>query len=327
VRPSSRLGCAILLLASCFPICSALPPAPTAPAQQPSPPPAVLSEQTKLVVVPVTVTNRLGHFVSGLTQANFQVYEDGKPQPIAMFRDADVPVTVGIVVDHSGSMGARSDDVIQGATAFVRASNPQDKEFVVNLGNTISFGLPPNVPFTSDVAQLQAALSVPSASGYTPLYDAMAAALQHFEGAPSEKKVLVLISDGGDDASTHKFSDVLRMAQTANVAIYSIGLLDPLSADQNPSVLRKFARETGGDSYFPNSASGVLSVCIAIAADIRHQYTLAYHPPDDGKTGYRKIRVAVRAPGRGRLFVRAKTGYFDSVVSPAAASDAPQGRQ
>jgi len=305
VRPSVRAGCAILSFAICFP-------ARVVSRPQDSLPQGVLSEQTKLVVVPVSVTDRLGHFVSGLTQASFRVEEDGKPQEIAVFRDADVPVIVGIVVDHSGSMGTRSEDVIQGATAFVQASNPQDEEFVVNLGNTISFGLPPGVPFTSDATQLRAALSVPSASGFTPLYDAMVAALQHFRGAPAEKKVLLVISDGGDDASTHKFGEVLQMAEAENVAIYSIGLLDPLSADQNPKVLRKFAKETGGEVYFPNSRNGVASVCIAIAADIRHQYTLGYNPPETGKSGYREIRVEVQAPGHGRLSVRAKKGYFYS---------------
>jgi len=327
VRSNSHVACVILLLANCFRAAFASPPPPAVSDQQASPPSTVLSEQTRLVVVPVTVEDRLGHFLSGLKQDNFEVQEDGKRQEIAMFRDTDVPVTVGLVVDHSGSMGARSDDVIQGATAFVQASNPQDKEFVVNLGNTISFGLPPDIPFTSDIAQLRTALSVPSANGFTPLYDAMVVALQHFQAMPADKKVLLLISDGGDDASTHKFSDVLRMAQSANVAIYGIGLLDSTSTGQNPGVLRKFARETGGDVYFPNSTAGVVSVCIAIAAEIRHQYTLAYAPPDKDKSGYRKIRVEVRAPGRGRLSVRAKTGYLYSAGPSAGANDTtPQGR-
>jgi VWFA-related protein len=291
-------------------------------------PPAVLSEETKLVVVPVSATDRQGHFVAGLKESNFRVYEDGKAQSIAAFRDADVPVTVGILVDHSGSMAAKSDDVIQGATAFVQASNPQDEEFVVNFGNGISFGLPPDVPFTGNIAELRAALSTPSTTGMTALYDAMAAAIQHFQGSPTDKKVLLLISDGGDDVSRHKFGEILHMAQGANVAIYSIGLLDPLSADQNPEVLRKFARETAGEVYFPNSTIGVVSVCIAIANDIRHQYTLAYAPPANGKAGSHRIRVVVHAPGRGRLTVRARKEYFLSAASAGGANDtSPQGRQ
>jgi Ca-activated chloride channel homolog len=329
VHARFRLACAILVFAAWFQTSFASSGALHAFGQETRPSArAVLSEETKLVVVPVSVTDRQGHFVSGLKESNFRVYEDGNPQEIAAFRDADVPVTVGILVDHSGSMAAKSDDVIQGATAFVQASNPQDKEFVVNFGNGISFGLPPDVPFTSNIAELRAALSTPSATGMTALYDATAAAIQHFQGSPTDKKVLLLISDGGDDGSRHKFGDILRMAQAANVAIYSIGLLDPLSADQNPEVLRKFARETGGEVYFPNSTIEVVSVCIAIATDIRHQYTLAYAPPANDKTGFHGIRVVVHAPGRGRLIVRARKGYFlsaGSTVGPDGTS--PQGRQ
>jgi Ca-activated chloride channel homolog len=328
VHPSSGVAGVMLLLAASLQTSFGLRSARSASGQEALSPNAVLSEETRLVVVPVSVTDRQGHFVSGLKQPNFQVYEDGKPQEIAVFRDADVPVTVGIVVDHSGSIAARSDEVMQGATAFVQASNPQDKEFVVNFGNTVSFGLPPNVPFTSNTAQLRAALSTPASGGMTALYDAVATALEHFPGNPLDKKVLLLISDGGDNASTHKLDGVVRMAQAANVVIYAIGLLDEFSADQNPDVLRKFARETGGEVYFPNSAIEVVSVCIAIAADIRHQYTLGYAPPENGKSGYRRIRVTVHAPDRGRLLVRARKGYFLSAGSPAAADDtSTQGRQ
>lgn len=278
---------------------------------------AVLSAETRLVVVPVTVTDRQGRFVRGLTQSNFRLYENGKPQQIAVFRDEDVPAVVGIVVDHSGSMGTKSDEVIQGATAFVQASNHQDQEFVVNFSGTVTFGLPPHVPFTSNVAELRAALSTPSASGLTALYDALAAALQHFHDNPADRRVLLLISDGGDNASKHTFAQVLKMAQAANVIIYAVGLLDPLSADQKPDVLKKLAQDTGGEVYFPNSTIEVVSDCIAIATDIRHQYILAYAPSENGKRGYRKIHVAVHARGRGRLFVRARRGYFFSKSSPS----------
>lgn len=329
MHPSCRVACAILLLAATFAeISHGSLFAASAWGRDTLPPQAALSETTKLVVVPVSVTDGSGHFVLGLKQSNFQVYEDGKPQEIVIFRDTDVPVTVGIVVDHSGSMAAKSNDAIQGAMALVEASNPADKEFVVNFGNKPSLGLPPDVPFTGNVDQLKRALSTPSASGLTALYDAMVLAIQHFQGSPVDKRVMLLISDGGDTASTHKFGQVLRMAEAANVIIYAIGLLDPLSADQNPDVLRKFARETGGEAYFPNSTIEVVSTCIAIASDIRHQYTLGYTPPETGKGRYRSIRVVVHAPGRGRLFVRARKGYFLSTDSSEGADDtSTQGRQ
>src|ERR1700693_3536407 len=140
----------------------------------------VISSEVNLVILPVTVTDKSDHFVSGLDASNFQVYEDGQQQKISLFRHEDTPVTAGIVVDHSGSMAAKRDDVIAGAVAFVQASNPQDREFVVNFSDTVAFGLPESVPFTSNVEDLKAALLKTPVSGQTALYDALVAALERF---------------------------------------------------------------------------------------------------------------------------------------------------
>jgi Ca-activated chloride channel homolog len=272
----------------------------------------VISSEVNLVILPVTVTEKSDHFVSGLDASNFQVYEDGQQQKISLFRREDTPVTAGVVVDHSGSMAAKRDDVIAGAGAFVQASNPQDREFVVNFSDAVTFGLPANVPFTSSIEDLNAALLKTPVSGETALYDALAAALERLQTAPLDKKVLLLISDGGDNASKHTFSQVLRMAQTSSVIIYAIGLFDENSADQNPKVLEKLTKETGGKAYFPKSSSEVVSVCRQIAKDVRHQYTLGYSPEGNAHPGYRKIRIKVNAPGKGNLFVRTRPGYFSS---------------
>jgi Ca-activated chloride channel family protein len=272
--------------------------------------PYVISKNVNLVEVPVLVTDKNGRFVSGLDASNFSIFENGRPQQITLFHNEDIPVTAGLVVDNSGSMAAWRPQVIKGAKAFVQLSNQQDREFVVNFANTISLGLPSNVPFTNDVDMLERALSAASLGGMTALYDATTVALQHLQADDHEKRVLILISDGGDNASKHNFDEVLRMAQAANVIIYAVGLLDENSADQNPAVLRKLAKQTGGQAYFPPSASDVLDVCKAIAADIRHQYTLGYNPPNEAQTGYQKIRVSVTARGRGKLSVRSRTGYF-----------------
>jgi Ca-activated chloride channel family protein len=272
--------------------------------------PYVISSEVTLVLVPVTVRDREGQFVSDLNQSNFRLYQDGKPQQISLFRNEDVPVTVGLVVDHSASMRAKSNEVMAGALAFIRASNPQSKGFVINFSNEVIFGLPDDVPFTNDPQQMEMALSTAPMSGATALYDALAAALQHLQGGQSDKKVLLLISDGGDNASEHTFGQILRMAQSGNATIYTIGLFDDDSADQNPRVLRKLANETGGESYFPNSASEVVSICQNIAADIRHQYDLAYTPLENERGGYHKIHVTVTAPERRKLFVRSRIGYF-----------------
>jgi Ca-activated chloride channel homolog len=289
--------------------------APAVSAQDSSPNFAITSS-VMLVALPVTVRDHQGRFISDLDASDFQVYEDGRPQKITLFQHEDIPVMAGLVVDHSASMAAKQLEVLEGAQTLVEKSNPEDREFVVNFSENVSFGLPPSVPFTSKVPDLLAALSNSPLNGRTALYDAIAVALEHLQAEPSEKKVLLLISDGGDNASSHTLAQVLQMAQSANVLIYTIGLFDENSADQNPSVLAKFARETGGLAYLPMSPSEVVSDCKEIAADIRHQYTLGYNPSATGRSGYRKIRVGVTLAGRGRLTVRTREGYFYSSKTP-----------
>jgi Ca-activated chloride channel family protein len=275
---NSRPFCACLLVSLCLSICFDFLPA-TEAAQESSEHP-VIARAVDLVVLPVTVKDRNGQFVSGLTSKNFQVYEDGHPQEISLFRQEDTPVTVGLVVDHSASMAAKNSEVMAGAVAFVQASNAQDRDFVVNFSDTVSLGLPGGAEFTADVGQLQVAISARVISGRTALYDGLAAALEHFQAAPLDKKVIVLISDGGDNNSGRNFAQVLHMAQAANVVIYAIGLFDEQSTDQNPKVLQKLAKDTGGYAYFPGSYSEVVNTCKQIAADIRHQYTIGYMPAD-----------------------------------------------
>jgi Ca-activated chloride channel homolog len=278
----------------------------------------VISANVNLVVLPVTVTDRKGEFVRGLDVANFRIEEDGHPQKIEVFRHEDAPVTAGLLVDHSGSMAAKMGEVIEGARTFVQASNPQDREFVINFSETVTFGLPAGMEFTSDTQKLEAAILNTPTSGETALYDALAAALDRLAKVSSDKKVLLLVSDGGDNASKHTFSEVLRVAQSSSVIIYTVGLFDEHSFDQNPKVLKKFAQETGGEAYFPHSEAETVNVCRQIAGAIRHQYTLGYSPTDTSRPGYRKIDVRVTASGRGKLFVRTRAGYYFSGSSPRA---------
>ena len=297
-------------------------PAFAVPVQQASKP-HVISSQVTLVLVSVTVRDRNGQFVSDLDQSNFRLYQDGKLQQISLFRNEDVPVTVGLVVDHSASMRGKGNEVMAGALAFVRASNPQGKGFVVNFSNEALFGLPEDLPFSSNLRQMEVALLAAPMSGATAMYDALAAALQHLQLSQSDKKVLLLISDGGDNASEHNFAQVLRMAQSANTIIYTIGLFDEDSAGNNPKVLKKLASETGGEAYFPASAAQVVSLCEDIARNIRHQYDLVYKPPENERGGYHRIHVNVSALNRGKLSVRSRTGYF----FPSSEADNPSRSQ
>lgn len=288
--------------------------------QIPAPPPPApttyqefaISREVDFVVLPVTVRNHEGKFVSSLEASNFQVYENGHRQAVSLFRSEDTPVTLGLVVDRSGSMAARSNDVVEGALAFVESSNPQDREFVINFTESVKPGLPANIPFTSDTNELRTALSSSVSGGKTALYDALAAALRHLDSSQAGKKVLILISDGGDNASQSNFAQVLHMAQSANVVIYTIGLYDEHSSDQNPKILRQLAKETGGLDFSPNSSEDVVRVCRQIAGDVRHQYTLGYSPTDAGRNTYRKIHVEASSANYGKLSVRTRAGYFPS---------------
>jgi len=271
----------------------------------------VFRSEADLVVLPVSVTDHKGNFVSGLTKDDFQVYENGHPQTISLFDHSDVPVTVGLVVDSSGSMRPNREEVVKAAKDFLTSSNPQDQIFVVNFNEMVSFGLPPSVPFTSNVAQLEAAVLQAPSAGLTALYDATALGLKHLSLGTNVRKALVIISDGGDNASHEKFQQVLASAQHGNAIIYTVGIISSEEADVNPHVLRKLARATGGQAYFPQSADQLPAICQQIARDLREQYTVAYVPSDKLHDGtYRAIRVAVRAPGKGSLFARTRAGYF-----------------
>jgi VWFA-related protein len=275
-----------------------------------------------LVILSATVLDRHNALVSGLSKGDFQVYEDRVPQQIKDFSHDDIPVTAGILVDNSGSMGPRRGDVIAAAMAFARASNPQDQMFVVKFNDHVAFGLPADMPFTGRPDQLQKALYGIMAIGQTSLYDGIAAGLDHLKQGSRDKKVLILISDGGDDASKHTLAQVLSMARQSTAIIYAIGIFDEQDDDKNPAVLRRLAKETGGEAFFPESSKDTQSICEEIARDIRSQYTLTYVPVKTSQDGrYRAIEVRASAPGRGRLSVRTRTGYSPPVKTPESGSN------
>jgi VWFA-related protein len=276
-----------------------------------------LKVNANLVILSATVLDRHNTLVSGLDKENFQVYEDHVLQQIKAFSHEDLPVTVGLVIDNSGSMASKRADVIAAALLFARSSNPLDQMFVVNFNENVSFGLPAGIPFTDRPDQLQLGLSDIKTIGETALYDAIAVALNHLQQGICDKKVLILISDGGDNASKHNLAQVIEMARHSGAIIYAIGIFDEQDGDQNPDVLKRFAKETGGEAFFPKSSKEIALICEEIARDIRNQYTLAYVPKilkQDG--GYRVIDVKVSSPGRGRLSARTRAGYFVPMMLP-----------
>ena len=273
-----------------------------------------------VVVLHATAQDHKNTLVSGLGKEDFQIYEDGVLQPIKYFSHEDIPVTVGLVVDNSGSMVTKRADVIAAALAFARSSNPQDQMFVVNFNEKVSFGLPGSTPFTDQVAQLEVALSRIAANGQTALYDAVAAALAHLKQGNRDKKVLIVISDGGDNASKHRLSEITALAGQPDAIIYTIGLFDEHDGEQNPGVLRQLAKDTGGQAFLPESIKDVVPICERIAHDIRNQYMLGYVPTNRKRDGtFRVIQVKASAPGRGHLWVRTRTGYFAPALPPPSA--------
>lgn len=264
-----------------------------------------------LVVLHATVQNSNFTPVSGLGKENFQVYEDGVLQEIESFSHEDIPVTVGLVIDNSGSMRLKRAEVITAALAFARASNKKDKIFVVNFNERVSFGLPANIPFTNKIAQLEVALSKVAADGKTALYDAVATALDHLEMGDRDKQALIVISDGADNASRQNLAQIMDQARRSDALIYTIGIYDRDDPDSNPGSLKQLAKATGGEVFLPESVKNIVQICERIAHDIRNQYTLTYMPKNinyDGK--YRDIQVKARAPDHGRLKVRARAGYY-----------------
>jgi len=313
------LTCAVLLLL-----------APGSGAQPPIPPPVETEDQESvrfsvnvdLVLLHATVRDRQGLFVSDLREQDFEVYEDGVRQRIRLFKREDTPVTVGLVIDHSGSMRPKLNDVIAAAWTFARASNPDDEMFIVNFNEYVTLGLPIDKPFTNDPNELQRAISRTPADGQTALYDAIGVALNRLQRGRREKKVLIVISDGGDNASKRTMDQVLKMAGQSSAIIYTIGTFDAEDEDANPRVLRRLARTTGGEAFFPEHHQAVVELCGRIAHDIRNQYIIGYVSTNPSRNGtYRAMRVVAKAPGHGRLSVRTRAGYIAGGDSPPATGD------
>jgi LPXTG-site transpeptidase (sortase) family protein len=270
-----------------------------------------LQVDVSLVLLHATVQDGRGRSIGRLEKEHFRVVDDGAPQQITFFKNEDIPVAVGIVVDDSGSMRAKRRDVVEAALAFARSSNPQDEMFVVTFNDRVSLALPPEKLFTNEVKDLEGALLRLATVGQTALYDALTVALVHLQNSNLQKKVLVLVSDGGDNKSKRKLDEVVKMADQSGALIYTIGLFDESSEDRNPGVLKKLAKVTGGEAFLPGQISEAVNICETIARDIRSQYTIGYmakNPENDAK--YHKLSVTASHPEHRKLLVRTREGYY-----------------
>jgi len=279
-----------------------------APQAQPDRP--SFTAESELVVLHVTVKDNQGHFVPGLPQESFSILEDGRPQTIPFFSSEDAPVTVGLLIDNSGSMYSSRELVMAAVTSLVEHSNPQDEVFALLFNETIRSALSPEMPFTSDLAVSRGALShaiLPR--GRTALYDAIAAGQEYLARGRYERKVLVVVSDGGDNASETTFEEILNRIQASNVVIHAIGLVDPIEEEANPKRLKRLAQASGGVAFQPRTAKQVAEAIERVALDIRSAYTLGYAPADGVAPGFRRIRVTVRPPAGRKVEVRTRAGY------------------
>jgi Ca-activated chloride channel homolog len=277
-----------------------------------------ISVDVNLVVLQATVRDRRGHLVTDLGEKDFAVYEDGARQSLRLFRREDVPVTVGLIIDHSGSMAPKLPDVIEAARTFARSSNPEDQMFVVNFNEKVTLGLPGGIGFTNRADELEGAIAGTRSTGQTALYDAVIEGLERSRAGVPEKKVLIVISDGGDNASALALPEVLRRLAQSSAIVYTVGIFDEEDPDRNPCVLLQLAHSTGGEAYFPRQFDEVVAICENIARDIRNQYTIGYlsnssAPPD----AVRAIRVVAHTAGKGKLTVRTRSSYIAAAAAGA----------
>jgi Ca-activated chloride channel family protein len=276
------------------------------------------------VVLHTTVLDDRGKFADGLKAENFRIYEDKVEQKIATFKREDVPVSMGLVIDNSGSMRDKRPRVNEAALTLVEASNPQDEAFVVNFND--DFYLDLDKDFTNSIPELKDALERIDSRGSTALYDAIIGSLDHLKKATKDKKVLLVVTDGEDNTSHYSLEKTIREIQKTNTVIYTIGLLGDEKRKVKNSAMRALehiAAASGGIAFFPENVDDVHNICEQVAHDIRNQYTLAYYPSNTKKDGtFRSVSVRVISPhGRGKLVARTRNGYY----APGSPSSADAG--
>jgi len=272
-------------------------------------PPTFRTDSSELVVLPVVVTDKRGEFVSDVERDRFAVFDNGRRVAVELFSNEDTPVSVALIIDTSSSMRAKLGEVIAATLKFADSSHPQDELSVIRFNDDVRHAVPEHrFLFASDRGALESAMTSLVPEGRTALYDALIAGLDHLSTGTRARKILIVISDGGDNASSATLERVLARARVSNATIYTIGIFDRDDPDRNPGALKSLAETTGGERFLPRSAGPLILVCERIAREIRSGYTIGYSPPDrDGN--YHRVRVVVDTPDR-KLSVRTRPGYF-----------------
>jgi Ca-activated chloride channel family protein len=275
--------------------------------------PVAIRADVNLVQLHPRVTDGEGHAVLGLPKDAFQLFIDNVQQPITVFQRDDAPVTAGIVVDNSASMGPKRQEVVSAALAFARASNPLDEMFVVHFSDHTRLGLPKGTLFTGSISALENAIAAFDLGGTTAFYDALLIAQSQFASAANSRKVVLTITDGGDNSSHATLTEAVNAMRKAGIVVYPIGMFDEKDRDQSPQVLSTIAQQTGGEAFLPGDVTDVNKICVSIAKEIREEYTLGFPGAEDGQ--YHRIRLTVKDPQHSRLEVQTRAGYVASKPS------------
>jgi len=282
--------------------------------------PTVFRADTRLVVLHATVVDKNGKFVTNLPQSAFHVFENNVEQPIKKLIREDVPVSMGLIVDNSGSMRTKRGRVEASAVALVKASNPQDEVFIVNFNDEAFL----DQPFTSDIKELERGLAKIDSRGGTAMRDAIRMSIDYLkENGKRDKKVLVVVTDGDDNNSSGTLENLVKAAQQSEVLIYTVGLLaeeERREAKRATRALNAIAEATGGKSYYPKELKDVDGVCQQVAHDIRSQYIIEYNPKNPALDGsFRQIRVVANGPNHP--VVRTRSGYYATPDKPQRAAN------
>ena len=290
------------------------------------------SSESELVVLHVSVRDRKGGYISGLLQDAFQVSENRQPQTISFFHSQDAPVTVGLLIDASGSMQPNRDMVVAAAMAFAKSMSTNDEFFVLGFNESVHTPLPPHQPFTHHEPTLRVALiQAIKARGQTAIYDAMNAGFGYVGRGSFERQVLVVVSDGGDNASAATRANVLANAQASNAVIYTIALVDPMDPEADPGFLRQLSEISGGVAFRPKKIDEVGEILQRVATDIRNMYTLGYVPSNasESRTArspklepLRRVAVDVKLPTGEKARVRTRRAYLAGADSDEVQADA-----
>jgi len=329
-RALSLLGCLLLFA---FSACAQEPSDPGSTRQNPVPPPARLTEvshdtpavtlrpgkvihaDVDLALVNVTVTDPFNRLVTGLDQDNFRVFEDNIEQEVVTFSSEDVPISIGVIFDFSGSMSNKIDKAREAALEFFKTANPQDEFFLVTFNERAEL----TSTFTNSVEDLQSRMMITAPHGRTALLDAIYLGLSQMRGAHNAKRALLILSDGGDNHSRYNENDIKRLVKEADTQLYAIGIFDPLGNRNRtpeelngPTLLSEITELTGGRVFSVEHLNDLPDIATKIGMELRNQYVLGYKPSNHiHDARWRKIKVKLRPPkGLPPLSVYAKTGYY-----------------